>query len=82
MKALKKKLQAKGIVLKPFVIGIGLDQDYLDRFNCHLLGVVSAFLGLRIDDSSVTGLAKQGFPRGECLIVYTSWWENRVDVHG
>ena len=32
--AISAKLQAKGIILKPFVIGIGLDQDYLDRFNC------------------------------------------------
>ena len=32
--AISAKLQAKGIILKPFVIGIGLDQDYLDGFNC------------------------------------------------
>lgn len=32
--AISAKLQAKGIILKPFVIGIGLDADYLERFNC------------------------------------------------
>jgi len=32
--AISAMLQAKGIVLKPFVIGIGLDAEYLERFNC------------------------------------------------
>lgn len=32
--AISAALQAKGIVLKPFVIGIGLDESLLKRFNC------------------------------------------------
>lgn len=32
--AISLALQAKGIVLKPFVIGIGLDLELVDRFRC------------------------------------------------
>lgn len=32
--AVSLALQKKGIVLKPFVIGIGLDQSYLNTFGC------------------------------------------------
>lgn len=32
--AVSLALQKKGIVLKPFVIGIGLDQSYLNSFGC------------------------------------------------
>jgi Ca-activated chloride channel family protein len=32
--AVSLALQKKGIVLKPFVIGIGLDQNYLNSFGC------------------------------------------------
>lgn len=32
--AISMALQAKGIVLKPFVIGIGLDLELVDRFRC------------------------------------------------
>ncbi len=32
--AVSMALQAKGIVLKPFVIGIGLDLELVDRFKC------------------------------------------------
>ncbi len=32
--AISMALQAKGIVLKPFVIGIGLDLELIDRFKC------------------------------------------------
>jgi Ca-activated chloride channel family protein len=32
--AISAALQAKGIVLRPFVIGIGLDESLLKRFNC------------------------------------------------
>lgn len=29
-----RRLQAKGIILKPFVIGIGIDQDFKSSFEC------------------------------------------------
>jgi len=29
-----KRLQQKGIILKPFVIGIGLDEDFKNSFEC------------------------------------------------
>jgi len=32
--AISMALQAKGIVLRPFVIGIGLDLELIDRFKC------------------------------------------------
>lgn len=32
--AVSLALQKKGIVLKPFVIGLGLGKDYLESFNC------------------------------------------------
>lgn len=32
--AVSMALQKKGIILKPFVIGIGLDQSYLNTFGC------------------------------------------------
>jgi Ca-activated chloride channel homolog len=32
--AVSRALQAKGIVLKPFVIGIGLDKEFLSTFSC------------------------------------------------
>ncbi len=32
--ALSQALQAKGIVLKPFVIGVGLDKDLIKQFEC------------------------------------------------
>ncbi len=32
--AVSAALQKKGIILKPFVIGIGLDQSYLNTFGC------------------------------------------------
>jgi Ca-activated chloride channel homolog len=32
--AVSKALQSKNIILKPFVIGIGLDQSYLNSFGC------------------------------------------------
>lgn len=32
--AVSMALQAKGIVLKPFIIGIGLDLELIDRFKC------------------------------------------------
>lgn len=32
--AVSLALQKKGIVLKPFVIGIGLDQSYINQFGC------------------------------------------------
>ncbi|MCF8463519.1 MAG: VWA domain-containing protein [Flavobacteriales bacterium] len=32
--AISMALQSKGIVLKPFVIGIGLDLELIDRFKC------------------------------------------------
>lgn len=44
--AVSQALQKKGIVLKPFVIGIGLDQSYLNSFGC---------IGKFYDASSETG---------------------------
>lgn len=32
--AVSRALQKKGIILKPFVIGVGLDEKYKDTFNC------------------------------------------------
>ena len=32
--AVSLALQKKGIVLKPFVIGVGLDQSYINSFGC------------------------------------------------
>ncbi len=32
--AVSRALQQKGVVLKPFVIGVGLDEDFMDTFNC------------------------------------------------
>lgn len=32
--AVSLALQSKGVVLKPFVIGIGLDKDYMNTFGC------------------------------------------------
>lgn len=32
--AVARALRAKGIKLKPFIIGVGLDTSYLDQFNC------------------------------------------------
>ncbi|MDA3867696.1 MAG: VWA domain-containing protein [Salinivirgaceae bacterium] len=32
--AVSRDLQKKGIILKPFVVGIGLDPDFKDTFNC------------------------------------------------
>lgn len=44
--AVSLALQKKGIVLKPFVIGIGLDQSYMNSFGC---------IGKFYDASSETG---------------------------
>ena len=32
--AVSRALQEKGIILKPFVIGVGLDDEFKDTFNC------------------------------------------------
>lgn len=32
--AVSRALQAKGVILKPFVIGVGLDLDYINQFGC------------------------------------------------
>lgn len=32
--AVSLRLQKQGIILKPFVIGVGLDEDYKDTFDC------------------------------------------------
>lgn len=39
-------LRKKGIKLKPFIIGVGLDTSYLDQFNC-----VGEFLSAETEDS-------------------------------
>lgn len=32
--AISRALQKKGVILKPFVIGVGLDDEFKDTFNC------------------------------------------------
>jgi Ca-activated chloride channel family protein len=32
--AVSKALQSRGVILKPFIIGIGLDQDFIKNFEC------------------------------------------------
>ena len=44
--AVSRALRAKGIKLKPFVIGIGLDTSYLGQFNC-----IGEFLSAETEDS-------------------------------
>ena len=44
--AVSLALRKKGIKLKPFIIGIGLDTSYLDQFNC-----VGEFLSAETEDS-------------------------------
>ena len=44
--AVSLALRSKGIILKPFVIGVGLDTSYLDQFNC-----VGEFLSAETEDS-------------------------------
>jgi len=44
--AVSLALKAKGIKLKPFVIGVGLDTSYLDQFNC-----IGEFLSAETEDS-------------------------------
>ena len=39
-------LRSKGIILKPFIIGVGLDTSYMDQFNC-----VGEFLSAETEDS-------------------------------
>jgi Ca-activated chloride channel family protein len=39
-------LRSKGIILKPFIIGVGLDTSYIDQFNC-----VGEFLSAETEDS-------------------------------
>jgi len=44
--AVSRALRAKGIKLKPFVIGVGLDTSYLGQFNC-----IGEFLSAETEDS-------------------------------
>tara|TARA_B100000401_G_C52773262_1_gene704347 strand:- start:187 stop:1563 length:1377 start_codon:yes stop_codon:yes gene_type:complete len=44
--AVSLALRKKGIKLKPFIIGVGLDTSYLDQFNC-----VGEFLSAETEDS-------------------------------
>lgn len=32
--AVSRALQSRGVILKPFIIGIGLDEDFIQRFEC------------------------------------------------
>ena len=44
--AVSRALRAKGIKLKPFIIGVGLDTSYLGQFNC-----IGEFLSAETEDS-------------------------------
>ena len=44
--AVSLALRSKGIKLKPFIIGVGLDTSYLDKFNC-----IGEFLSAQTEDS-------------------------------
>lgn len=44
--AVARALRSKGIKLKPFIIGVGLDTSYLDQFNC-----IGEFLSAETEDS-------------------------------
>ncbi len=70
-----KKLQKKGIALKPFVIGIGIDEDFEETFDCighyynatqeeqfkEVMGVVIT-QALNSTTAQVNLLDKQGLP--------------------
>jgi Ca-activated chloride channel family protein len=71
--AISAKLQAKGIVLKPFVIGIGLDADYLDRFNC---------IGTFFDASSESSFKNVLNVVISQALNPTSMQVNLIDFHG
>ncbi len=44
--AVSLALKSKGIILKPFIIGVGLDTSYISQFNC-----VGEFLSAETEDS-------------------------------
>lgn len=66
-------LQAKGIILKPFVIGIGLDDDYLDKFNC---------IGTFFDASSESSFRNVLNVVISQALNPTTVQVNLIDVHG
>ena len=67
------KLRAKGISIRPFVIGIGLDMEYLNHFDC---------IGTYLDANSKASFANVMSTVINSALISTTAQVNLNDIHG